>query len=195
MTDIQTVFFDWGGVLIEDPGPGLMQYCADSLGVDRLTFMGAHQTHCEPYGKGIICEEEFWERICQTLKCDLPQSSLWIEAFKATYRPRPEMLNLVKTLQESGIRTALLSNTEKPCMEFFLNELHYTQFDCLVFSCAEGCWKPDAEIYRLALERTETRPDLSIFIDDREEFVRGAENFGMQAIQYTGFKTLLSYLH
>ncbi len=33
-----------------------------------------------------------------------------------------------------------------------------------------------------------------VLIEDREEFVRGAENFGMQAIQYTGFKTLLSYL-
>ena len=30
------------------------------------------------------------------------------------------------------------------------------------------------------------------FTDDREEFVRGEENFDVQAIQYTGFKTYLS---
>lgn len=194
MTDIQTVIFDWGGVLIEDPGPGLMQYGAHRLKVDPAAFVHAHQLHCACFCKGIISEEEFWERVCQTLECKDPRSLFWIEAFKATYQPRPAVLNLVEALQQKGIRTALLSNTEKPCMEFFLHDLKYTQFDHLVFSCAEGCWKPEPEIYGRAAERTKTPPRHCIFIDDREEFVVGAENFGMQAILYTGFKTLLTDL-
>jgi len=33
MTNIQAVIFDWGGVLIEDPAPGLVSYFAKVLGV------------------------------------------------------------------------------------------------------------------------------------------------------------------
>jgi hypothetical protein len=33
MAEIRSVIFDWGGVLIEDPGPPMAQYCSDALGV------------------------------------------------------------------------------------------------------------------------------------------------------------------
>ena len=42
METIKSVIFDWGGVLIDDPAPGLMQYCADALKVSKEDYIKAH---------------------------------------------------------------------------------------------------------------------------------------------------------
>ena len=38
MKEIKSVIFDWGGVMIENPGPGLMSYCAEKLKVTKTEF-------------------------------------------------------------------------------------------------------------------------------------------------------------
>ena len=128
---IQAVLFDWGGVLIDNPALGLMDYCARALGVAVEDYVRVHNAHGAAFQTGSIAEEMFWQRVCGDLGRPLPrQSSLWGEAFRAVYRPREEVFALVQRLHASGIKTSLLSNTEVPAMEFFL-ELGYVGFDAL----------------------------------------------------------------
>jgi hypothetical protein len=47
---IEAVLFDWGGVLIENPAPGLMDYCAKALGVSVEDYVRAHNQHGEAFG-------------------------------------------------------------------------------------------------------------------------------------------------
>ncbi len=181
---IQAVLFDWGGVLIENPAPGLMAYCAKALGVPVEDYVRAHNTHGEAFQKGSIPEEVFWQRVCTDLRRPLPrQSSLWGDAFRAVYRPRPEVFRLAQRLRRTGCKTSLLSNTEAPAMEFFL-ELGYDMFDALTFSCAEGVFKPQREVYEVAAKGLQVTPALCVLLDDRLDFVEGARNAGMKGILY-----------
>ena len=59
MECIEAVIFDWGGVLIADPAPGLMRYCTQHLGVTVEDYTAAHNRHSEPFQKGLISEEVF----------------------------------------------------------------------------------------------------------------------------------------
>ena len=68
-------------------------------------------------------------------------------------------------------------------MEFFF-EQGYDMFDVLVFSCKEGYRKPEKEIYEITLSRLKSQPEETLFIDDREENIRGAESLGIQAILF-----------
>ncbi len=185
---IKAVLFDWGGVLIDNPAPGLMDYCARALGVSVEDYVRVHNAHGEAFQKGLIAEVVFWQRVCGDLDRPLPQrSSLWGDAFRAVYRPRAEVFALVRRLHERGIRTSLLSNTEVPAMEFFL-ELGYDVFDALTFSCAEGVFKPQREIYEVAARKLRTPPARCMLIDDRLDFVEGARNVGMKGIVYRDLK-------
>jgi putative hydrolase of the HAD superfamily len=99
------------------------------------------------------------------------------------YRPREEIFALARRLRETGCKTSLLSNTEVPAMEFFL-ELGYDVFDALTFSCAEGVFKPQREIYEVAARKLRTTTAQCVLIDDRLDFIEGARNAGMKGIVY-----------
>jgi len=182
--DVQAVLFDWGGVLIDNPASPLMDYCARALGVPVTDYTRVHNEHGEAFQKGWICEATFWQRVCGDLGRPLPQTpSLWGNAFRTVYSPRREVFELAGRLRARGYRIALLSNTESPAMEFFL-ELRYEMFDVPIFSCAEGACKPEKEIYEIAARKLVTPVGRCVLIDDKPVFVDGARNAGMRGIVY-----------
>jgi FMN phosphatase YigB (HAD superfamily) len=181
---MEAVLFDWGGVLIENPAAGLMDYCARAIGVPVEDYTRVHNEHSEAFQKGLIPEQVFWERVCGALRRPVPTAgSLWGEAFRAVYVPREEVFALARHLREKGLRTSLLSNTEVPAMEFFLG-LGYDMFDALTFSCAEGLFKPEKEIYEIAARKLGVVPEQCVLLDDKPDFVAGAWKAGMAAIVY-----------
>ena len=184
MKVIEAVLFDWGGVLIENPGPGLLAYCARALGVSLADYTRVHNQYAEAFQKGQIAESVFWQGVCGALRRPLPgQASLWGEAFRAVHVPRAEVFALARRLRQNGHRTSLLSNTEAPAMEFFL-ELRYDMFDVLTFSCVEGVAKPEKEVYEVAARKLRADPGHCVLIDDKGDFIEGAQKAGMVGIVY-----------
>ncbi|MHC4086701.1 MAG: HAD family hydrolase [Planctomycetota bacterium] len=194
METIKSVIFDWGGVLIEDPAPGLMRYCAKILHVAREDYIKVHSKFADDFHKGLICEDTFWEKICSELNVPKPNvRSLWTDAFKAAYVPRADMFSMAASLQENGYRTAVLSNTEVPAMQYF-HQQRYDMFDVLVFSCAEGVQKPDRKIYELTLEKLGSEAEQSVFIDDNPEYINGAKEAGLNTILFENINPLKNTL-
>ncbi len=184
MAKIESVILDWGGVLIEDPAAGRMRYCAEALGVSEKDLAGAQGKFLADFQKGLISEEVFWERVCGELKVPEPAGrSLWTDGFRAVYMPRRDMFSITERLQQAGLGTAILSNTEAPTVRYF-HQLHYSMFDVLVFSCAEGMKKPDRKIYELTLEKLGSEPAQSVFIDDDPEYISGAKDAGLNTILF-----------
>jgi len=182
--DIRAVLFDWGGVLIDNPASPLMDYCARALGVSTEAYTRAHNQHGDAFQRGRIPEATFWRQVCADLSRPLPKApSLWGQAFRAVYSPRADVFALAAQLHKEGYRTALLSNTEGPAMEFFLG-LRYEMLDASIFSCAEGACKPEKEIYETAARKLRTPPERCVLIDDKPAFVDGAATAGMKGIVY-----------
>ena len=194
MERIDSVIFDWGGVLVDDPRPGLLRYCADAFGVSREHYTPAHDSFLDEFQKGLISEESFWQKVCRKLGKPTPKvPSLWSEAFRSAYVPRPEMFCLASSLNNKGCRTALLSNTELPTTKF-LGELNYDMFDVLVFSCVEKVMKPERRIYEITLERLGSKAKQSILIDDRQDYVQGAKELGLNTILFKNLEQVKSKL-
>ena len=184
MESIESVIFDWGGVLIDDPAPGLMRYCAQALAVSKENYTKAHNKFTADFQKGLISEDTFWKRICSELGVPKPKvRSLWSDAFKAAYVPREDMFSMAARLRNNGYKTALLSNTEAAAMRHF-HQLQYDMFDVLVFSCAEETRKPERKIYELTVRRLGSQPGRSVFIDDKTEYINGAKQTGLNTILF-----------
>lgn len=197
LKQIKAVIFDWGGVLIDDPGPGLMEYCANRLNVTVDKFINSFDKFMDEFQTNSVSECKFWELMCKDLNIEkLSQPSLWKEAFISVYTPKDEMFAMVNSLREKGYKTAILSNTEIPALDFFI-EQRYNCFDVQVFSCKEGKRKPDKEIYDIAIKKLNCSPEQAIFIDDKKPMVEGAKKAGLNAIHFQSIaqvkKELIEY--
>jgi len=194
MNVIKAVIFDWGGVLIDNPTPALVAYCSATLGVSAERFAEAREAHYPPFLRGQISEEEFWKRACSDLQVTPPSvPSLWGEAFRRAYVPRPEMFDMVALLKENGFRTALLSNAEEPAARY-CRELNYPMFDVFTFSSMEQTVKPEREIYELTLKRLGVSPAEALFIDDDEDALDGAWDVGIRALLFTSAEDTIASL-
>lgn len=194
MEQIESVIFDWGGVLIEDPRPGLLRFCADAFGISQDEYAPVHDLFLDKFHIGAISEQEFWLGISAELERPVPEiRSFWYEAFRAAYLPRPGVLSLVSTLHERDYRTALLSNTELPAVGYF-HEQNYNMFDVLVFSCVERVAKPEPEIYEITINRLGSQPQRTVLTDDRPDYIQGAKELGLNAILFENVDQLKSEL-
>jgi epoxide hydrolase-like predicted phosphatase len=190
MEKIRAVIFDWGGVLIEDPAPGLFKYCAKALGVGEEQYRIAFNICMDDFQTGRVTEQQFWQNMTNRLRVPMPKAgSLWGEAFAAVYTPRQELFTLAGRLQQAGCKTAILSNTEKPAVEL-IRKQKYDVFDVEVFSCLEGITKPDRKIYDLTLDRLRIPAGQTLFIDDRQDFIDGAKQAGLQTILFKNVNQL-----
>jgi putative hydrolase of the HAD superfamily len=85
----------------------------------------------------------------------------------------------------SRYRLLVLSNTNP--IHFSMLKARYAvfrHFDDFVLSYEVGALKPDAEIYRRAIERAGCRPEECFFTDDIASNVDAARNCGMDAVQF-----------
>jgi epoxide hydrolase-like predicted phosphatase len=181
---IKAIIFDWGGVLIDDPAPGVIKYCAKYLRVPEEEFSKAHQKFKPDFQKGAISEDVFWEKVCSKLKVTKPTThSLWKDAFKGVYSEKKEIFSLASSLSINGYKIGFLSNTEAPAMDYF-HEQQYKIFDLAIFSCVEGTRKPEKRIYEITLRRLDISPNEAIFIDDRKNYTNSAEKLGINTILF-----------
>lgn len=178
---IEAVVFDWGGVLMDDPLPTLLNYCSERLDVTADALNGVYGKYLPQFQTGALTEAIFWEHIAQDLGVATPQPpTLWGEGFKKTYSPREGVFAQAARLQKAGLPTAMLSNTEQPVAQFFRAQ-GYTMFDHVVLSCEEGTRKPERRIFELLLERVRTAPEAILYLDDIEEYVKAGRALGITA--------------
>lgn len=181
---IKAIIFDWGGVLIDDPEPGITAYCSSQLKVAETTFRGARNEYAPLIFRGEISEMEYWQKMCSTLQTDVPLQPIIAKALRQSYIAKPRMLSLVQTLRERGYKTALLSNIEEQSTVLFDEQKLKGLFDAVTFSCCYGVAKPDKRIYEITLKVLALNAEETIFIDDQAKNITGALKVGLQGILY-----------
>jgi glucose-1-phosphatase len=116
----------------------------------------------------------------------------FMDAWTDIFTPNDPMIERARRWKKSGMPLYLISNTCEAHIEHFKSRYEvFNIFDGEIYSCREGCAKPEVIIYERALERYELDPERTVFIDDLLENVNGARSTRMQAIHYQGEDRLL----
>jgi putative hydrolase of the HAD superfamily len=99
-------------------------------------------------------------------------------------RVHPEVFQLLRTLREMGLQTAIISNCSSEGVKVLKKSEIYKYFDEVVLSYEVHMKKPDSCIYEEASKRLGVELGECIFVGDggSNELV-GARNVGMKAIQ------------
>ncbi len=189
---IKNYIFDFGWVLARfDPDYMTSRYIkdkADCLLAKEVIF---DRLYWDRLDDGTITDNEVKEKI----KSRLPKH-LWENACKAydnwLYNlPFIDgMVELVRELKQNDARLFILSNISKNFAENYKNvpalkEL-FSHFDGLVFSGPLSIVKPSAEIFEYLLSTYNLDRKETVFIDDSEKNVKGAESVGIKGILFDG---------
>jgi putative hydrolase of the HAD superfamily len=180
---IENVVFDIGNVLVAINHRPFLAFLCES-GVDLSDIYGwLARIGLDAHERGELDGEAFLERLAGTSARPLDRQRLrasWLDMFDET----PEMFALATGLK-AEYRVYLLSN---------IGDLHWTHLDAryglaglthgALASCRAGVAKPSAAIYREAERRFGLEPARTVFIDDLEANVRGAESCGWRAIHH-----------
>ncbi|MGN0295450.1 MAG: HAD family hydrolase [Lachnospiraceae bacterium] len=95
----------------------------------------------------------------------------------------------VEELKEAGFQVYYLSNYSRRLREKVPQTIDFLPYmDGGVFSCDVKLMKPDQKIYQLLCEKYDLVPEHCLFIDDRQENVDAAVQFGMQAVRFDGYE-------
>ena len=89
-----------------------------------------------------------------------------VERELASARPFDGVLPMMHFLKQRGLKLGLVSNVSsahtEPVVRFGLDGL----FDAMLFSCDQGCQKPDPEIYRELCRRLGVEPGAVLMVGD-----------------------------
>ncbi|MBU0497927.1 MAG: HAD family phosphatase [Candidatus Thermoplasmatota archaeon] len=191
---IKAIVFDWGGVLIDSPTPYMLRFLSEQLNIPVEQLRKTLIKYKDSFQKGLVTETEFWHKIKNDLPITIEKKfSLWKKGFITSYHEKTEMFHLAQKLKDQGFIIGFLSNTEEPATQYFL-ERHYTVFDEILFSCKEGCIKPQKEIYTILINRLGLQPHQILFIDDKKDNIVGAQKEGIQGILFVTYEQLKSSL-
>lgn len=185
---IRNIIFDMGNVLLRwDPQHIAAQFTADAEAQRRLRAAIFEDPDWAAQDAGAISEDEMRDHIRSRLPGELHEAAMnCYDAFERHMLDIPEMQALALELKAEGHRIYVLSNANTRFADYLQGLSFFQQFDGIVISAREKLVKPDARLYRLALERFGLRPEESLFIDDAQANVEGARAVGMAALRFDG---------
>ena len=183
--EISAVFFDVGGVLLTNGWDrhGRRQVI-DQFGLDWEEFRDRHDFVAEYFETGRMTLDEYLHRTVFYRERPFAQTD-FESAMKAASEELPGSLDVVRELHDRGIFLATLNNESRELNEHRIAEFGLRSlFNVFLSSCYLGVKKPDAPIYRMALELTQRSTGEVLFVDDRDLNIECAIDVGMHGIHF-----------
>ena len=198
-TGITCVFLDIGGVLLTDGWDHLARRrAAKKFKLEWAEMESRHQLVFEIFEEGKITMEEYLSLVVFHQKRSFTRNQFRSYMF-AQSKPFPEMIELVTKLKLNlRLKIAIVSNEARELNAYRIDKFGLDRLvDCFISSCFVHIRKPNADIFRMALDIAQVKPAQAVFIDNTPMFVQIAEGLGIRGILHTDCKSTqskLSYL-
>jgi putative hydrolase of the HAD superfamily len=190
-TPITTLFLDIGGVLLTDGWDHhARKRAATHFKLEWAEMEDRHHLTFDTYEDGKLTLEEYLDRVVFHRKRTFTRAQFRRFMF-AQSKPYPEMIELVARLKvRYGLRIAVVSNEARELNLHRIRTFKLNKFvDFFISSCFVHIRKPDEDMFRLALDISQTPTEQIIYIEDTPMFVRIAESLGIRSILHTDYQS------
>jgi putative hydrolase of the HAD superfamily len=186
-----TIFTDIGGVLLTNGWDRTARGKAIRLfKLDPDETEQRHHLTFDTYESGKISLHEYLIRLVFYKKRKFSEEDFRKFMFEQSM-PFPEMLKLIRSIKEKyGIKIAVVNNEGSELNKHRINTFRLGEFvDFFISSCIVHFRKPDADIFKVALDIAHVAPEKVIYLEDRPMFVQVAETLGIHGIIHQDFIT------
>ena len=190
-TAITCVFLDIGGVLLTDGWDHhARKRAATNFKLDLAEMEDRHHLTFDTYEEGKLTLEEYLGRVVFYQKRPFTRAQFRRFMF-AQSKPYPEMIELVAQLKaRHGLEIVVVSNEAR---ELNVHRIRKFKLDRVVDSFVSSCFvhirKPDADMFRLALDISQAPARQVVYIENTPMFVQVAEGLGIRSILHTDYRS------
>jgi putative hydrolase of the HAD superfamily len=188
---ITTLFLDIGGVLLTDGwSHGASKLAVKKFNLNLEELNKRHTEALDTYELGKLTLEEFLDRTVFYEKRSFTPDQFRKFMF-AQSKPYPEMIDLVRQLKtQHALKIVVVSNEGRELNEYRIHKFKLDEFvDFFISSCFVRLRKPDADIFRVALDTVRVPANQVVYIENTPMFVEIAEGLGIQSILHTDYKS------
>ncbi|MEI3800204.1 putative hydrolase of the HAD superfamily [Chitinophaga ginsengisegetis] len=193
---ITTLFLDIGGVLLTNGWDRAARKLAiQTFGLDALETEERHHLTFDTYEEGKLTLDEYLSRVVFYEKRSFSRED-FREFMFAQSAPYPEMLELIPQLKEKyKLKIAIVNNEGRELNEHRIHHFNISRFvDFYISSCFVHFRKPDADIYKIALDIAQVKPAEVVYVEDRSMFIDVAAGLGINGVCHTDYESTLKKL-
>jgi len=188
---VKVIIFDLGNTLIRFDHNISAKKIAGLFHLDsekvRNLFFDSEFTR--DFEKGLISPKVFYFKITEFLNIKIPFNdfvSIWNDIFWED----KESCDIARQLK-SKYKLFLLSNVNRLHFEYIEKKFDIIKiFDEVILSFAFGAIKPEKKIFEGAVTKAGEDKSQVIYVDDREDLIKEANDFGIESIRYENARKL-----
>lgn len=187
-TPIACMFLDIGGVLLTDGWDHQARERAATT--FKLAWAETEERHhliFETYEDGTLTLEDYLSHVVFYKKRTFTRAQFRRFMF-AQSKPYTEMIELITQIKATHrLKIAVVSNEARELNAYRIRKFKLNRFvDCFVSSCFVHIRKPNAEIFRLALDIVQAQARHVVYVENTPMFVEIAEGLGIRSVLHTG---------
>jgi putative hydrolase of the HAD superfamily len=194
---INTVLFDLGNVILPFDVMRLAKGLTKHSHLDAETIVGhlwnAHIA--DHFETGKMSPADYFAHVSELCGFKDLTFQQFVPIFNAIFDEETAVVDLLGRLQ-GRYKLGLISNTNAIHVEHIMERYPFlAKFDRRWWSNEAGIRKPNPEIFHWALSHFGAKPSESVFIDDLQENVEGAQRLGIHGIQFKSVDQLKKSLN
>ncbi|MBC7891059.1 MAG: HAD family phosphatase [Sphingobacteriaceae bacterium] len=193
---ITTLFVDIGGVLLTNGwGHSSRALAAATFGLNLVELEERHHLTFDTYEVGKLTLVEYLSRVVF-----YEPRSFSVDEFRefmvAQSQPYPDMIALIRRLKETHrLKIAVVSNEGRELNSYRIQTFRLNEFvDFFISSAFVHFRKPDADIFRVALDIAQVPASEVLYIDDQPLFVSVAGSLGIRGICHVDYPSTCALL-
>jgi putative hydrolase of the HAD superfamily len=190
-TSITCIFTDVGGVLATNGWDRTMrERAARQFGLNYEELNERNHLTFDTYEEGKLSLDEYLSRVIFYEPRTFSRDDFVRFMFDQS-QPFQPMLDLVRGLkQRHGLKVAVVSNEGRELTLNRIQKFGLSDFvDFFIVSCFVHFRKPDADIFRMALDIAQVPPEHVVYLEDRPMFVDVARGLGLHGIHHTSLES------
>lgn len=194
--EITHLFVDIGGVLLTN---GWDRHCrrraSEHFQFDFSEVEERHHLTFEAHEADKLTLDQYLDLILFYKKQSFTRAE-FKEFMFAQSQAFPQMLDLIKELKlRYQLKVCVVSNEARELNEYRIEKFKLCDFvDFFISSSFVHLRKPEVEIFQLALDIAQVKPDRVLYIENTQMFVDIAQNLGICTLLHTDYASTCSKL-
>jgi len=193
---VTCLFVDIGGVLLTNGWDHrARRRAAQHFALQIAEMQDRHHLIFATYEIGKITLDAYLDQV--VFHCKRPFTRAQFRTFMfAQSLPFPEMLQLVARLKaKHSLKVIAVSNEGRELNAYRIRKFQLTEIiDGFISSCFVGISKPDAELFRYALDFAQVMPSQVVYLENTAMFVQIAESLGIRSVLHTEIESTRAQL-